>query len=215
MYIPPLFRETDPTYIRGFLQDNAFATLVASGPGGPTATHLLLETRGPDDSHLVLNGHMSRENPQWRTFDRGTDVLAIFQGPHSYVSAAWYSVPSAPTWNYLSIHAYGRPRLVEDREELYEMLKRLVDSQEGRYPEEKRYRIESLPAATLQGMMNGVVGFEISVTRVEAAAKLSQNRSAPDHQRIVEHLRAEASPGAFDVAREMERRGPGPRGGSG
>ena len=173
------------------------------------ATHLLLETHGPDDSSLVLSGHMSRENPQWRTFDPGNDVLAIFQGPHSYVSAAWYSVPSAPTWNYIAIHVYGRPRLIEDRGELYAMLKRLVDAQEERYPAQKRYRIEGLPDAVLEGMMNGVAGFEISVTRVEAAAKLSQNRSAPDHRRIIEELRAEASPGSLEVALEMERRGRG------
>jgi transcriptional regulator len=211
MYIPLLFRESDPAYIKGFLQSHGFATLVSCDQGRPIATHLLLETQGADDSQLVLSGHMSRENPQWRTFDPANEVLAIFPGPHSYVSAAWYSVPSAPTWNYISVHVYGRPRLIEDRGELYAMLKRLVDAQEGRYPKEKRYTIESLPAGILEGMMNGVAGFQIAVTRVEAAAKLSQNRSAPDQQRIIDALRAEESPGSLGIAREMERRGEGLR----
>ena len=95
MHVPLPFRESDPAYIKGFLQSHGFATLVSSHQGRPMASHLLLETQGSDDSQLVLSGHMSRENPQWRTFDPVNEVLAIFQGPHSYVSAARYSVPSA------------------------------------------------------------------------------------------------------------------------
>jgi transcriptional regulator len=206
VHVPLPFRESDPAYIKGFLQSHGFATLVSSHQGRPMASHLLLETQGSDDSQLVLSGHMSRENPQWRTFDPVNEVLAIFQGPHSYVSAARYSVPSAPTWNYISVHVYGLPRLIEDRGELYAMLKRLVDAQEGSSPEEMRYTIESIPAGILEGMMNGVMGFQIAVTRVEAAAKLSQNRSAPDRQRIIDELSAAGSPGSLDIAREMERR---------
>jgi transcriptional regulator len=149
---------------------------------------------------------MSRENPQWRSFDPGREVLAIFQGPHSFVSAGWHSVKSAPTWNYISVHAYGRPRIVEERGELFATLKRLADSQEKGFPESSRYTIESLPCDLFDGMMNGVVGFRITVTPVEAAAKLSQNRSAHDYQTIIDRLKAEETPGALAFAQEMERR---------
>jgi transcriptional regulator len=206
MYVPRQFRESDPAFIRDFLQRHGFATLVSSDNGIPVATHLLLETRELGDSRLVLSGHMSRENPQWRNLDPQKDVLAIFQGPHSYVSAGWYTVKSAPTWNYVSVHVYGRPRLIDDRGELFAMLKRLVDSQEGTYQEASRYTVESLPDELLQGMMNGIVGFQITVTRVEAAAKLSQNRSAQDFQTIIDKLKNEEAPGSLEIAQEMERR---------
>ena len=206
MYIPHSFKETDQELIAAFLKEHGFATLVSTDGGRPVATHLLLETRRLDVGRLVLSGHMSRENPQWKTFDSATEILAIFQGPHSYVSAAWYSVQSAPTWNYISVHAYGLPRIIEDRDELRSLLKRLVDSQEGAYPADGRYTIESLPEEVLQGMMNGVVGFEVMVTRIEAAAKMSQNRNAGDFQNIIDKLKAREDAGSRDVAAEMERR---------
>jgi transcriptional regulator len=206
MYIPPSFLETDQAFIMTFLQEHGFAALVSTSGGRPVATHLLLEPRKLDDSRLILSGHMSRENPQWKTFDPASEILAIFQGPHSYVSASWYSVQSAPTWNYLSVHAYGLPRIVEERSELYALLKRLVDSQEGERPVSGRYTIESLPGNLLDGMMNGIVGFEVTVTRMEAAAKMSQNRSARDYQNIIDELKAREDPGSRSVATEMERR---------
>jgi transcriptional regulator len=206
MYVPGGFKESDPVFIRTFLQGHGFATLVSCENERPVATHLLLEVREPAPSQLVLSGHMSRENPQWRSLDPEKEVLAIFQGPNAYVSAGWYTVPSAPTWNYVSVHVYGRPRLIEERGELFSMLKRLVESQEAKYGEGNRYRVESLPDEMLQGMMNGIVGFQITVTRVEAAAKLSQNRSAHDYQAIIEKLKADGSPGSLETAREMERR---------
>jgi transcriptional regulator len=206
MYIPQSFRENDQDLIMAYLKEHGFATLVSTEAGRPVATHLLLESRKVDEARLILSGHMSRENLQWRTFDPSSEVLAIFQGPHSYVSAGWYSVQSAPTWNYLSVHAYGLPRIIEDRAELYSMLKRLVDSQERGYAVDRRYTIESLPDDLLQGMMNGIVGFEVAVTRIEAAAKMSQNRGARDYQNIIDELKAQEDSGSRAVADEMERR---------
>ena len=210
MYIPASFRETDPDNVRAFLREHGFATLVSIDGSRPVATHLLLESRTLDDGRLALCGHMARANPQWKTFSAASEVLAVFQGPHSYVSAGWYSVPSAPTWNYTSVHAYGVPRIVDGRGELFALLKRLVDTQEGRYPPGKRYTIESLPDDVLQGMMNGIVGFEIVVSRTEAAAKMSQNRSEKDYRNIIDQLNAQEDTDSRAVAAEMKRRmGPG------
>jgi transcriptional regulator len=206
MYIPRSFEETDQDLVRAFLRQRGFATLVSIDGNRPVATHLLLESRTLDDGRLALCGHMARANPQWETFREASEVLAIFQGPHSYVSAAWYSVPSAPTWNYTSVHAYGVPRIIEDRGELFALLKRLVDSQEGRYPSGERYTIESLSDDILLRMMNGIVGFEIVVSRTEAAAKMSQNRSEKDYQNIIDKLNAQEDTGSRAVAAEMERR---------
>jgi transcriptional regulator len=206
MYVPRSFRESDPAFLRQFLRAHAFATLVTWDGTAPVASHLLLETRETDGDRLILSGHMSRENQQWKSFSAGTEALAIFPGPHAYISASWCSVPSAPTWNYVNVHAYGVPAIIEDRTELFGLLKRLVDWQEKETPRETRYRIESLPEDFLAGMMNGIVGFQIAVTRIEGAAKLSQNRNLQDFDVIIGRLKDRGDPASRAVAAEMEKR---------
>ncbi len=208
MYVPVHFREADPTYIKNFISRHAFATLVSSDDVRPMATHLLMDVRETADSKMILAGHIARSNPLWKTFGSGREVLAVFSGPHAYVSAGWYSIKSAPTWNYINVHVYGLPRLIQERAELYDLLKRLVDGQERNEPEADRYRIEDLPGNTLETMMASIVGFEIEVTEVAAAAKLSQNRSARDYDTIMEKLIKRGDHGSVDVAREMQLRRP-------
>jgi transcriptional regulator len=209
VYIPRQFQETDQSFIEAFIRRHAFATLISADEGRPLATHLLLDLQTIATAGWVLAGHIAKANPQWRTFQSGRELLAIFSGPHAYVSAGWYSILSAPTWNYVNVHVYGIPRTVEDHAELYELLKRLVDSQERRSDKESRYAIESMPGEMRDSMMEGIVGFEIAVTRIEAAAKLSQNRSPKDYQKIVEKLRERGDHESAEIAAEMMRRGRG------
>jgi transcriptional regulator len=203
MYIPRAFNEADPAYIRNFIRQNGFAALISSGNSRLEASHLLLNLKEAGSSSMLLNGHMARANQQWRTFQPTQEVLAIFSGPHTYVSAGWYSIKSAPTWNYVSVHVYGTPRIIEDRAELYDLLKCLVDWQEQHNPEGDRYRIEGLPKDILENMMNIIVGFEITVTRIEAAAKLSQNRNSKDYQNIIQKLNERGDCKSAEVAKEM------------
>jgi transcriptional regulator len=212
VYVPRPFHEDDPRFIRQVMGSHPFAALVSSVNDVPTATHLLLRARDAPGG-LELCGHMARQNPQWKGFGPGREVLAIFQGPHAYVSAAWYSVPSAPTWNYVTVHAWGVPSLVEDRAELHALLKDLVDWQEEHSPPERRYTLEGLPAAVRDPMMDAIVGFRIRVTRIEAASKLSQNRSGDDHETIARMLEERGDASSAAVAREMRRRSAGGHGG--
>jgi transcriptional regulator len=207
MYVPRDFVDEDPERIRELIRRHAFGTLVTWDGRQPVASHLLMLLRDAPSAGplaLTLVGHMSRANPQWKSFDPAAEVLAIFQGPHAYVSAAWYSIPSAPTWNYVSAHVYGTPVIVDDRAELFQLLKALVDSQERASPENERYRLESMPDDLRESMMNAIVGFKISVTRVENAAKLSQNRGEQDHARIVSKLKERGDPDSLAVAGAME-----------
>lgn len=216
MYVPRHFAEDEPERIQAFIRHHAFATLVTWDGRRPVASHLLMLLRehagagqslvGQSFMGLSLIGHMARANPQWKSFDPDREVLAIFQGPHAYVSASWYSVPSAPTWNYTAAHVYGKPVIVGDRGELHELLKELVDSQERSAPANERYRIESLPDDLRESMMSAIVGFRIMVTRVEYSARLSQNRSEGDHARIVSRLRERGDSDSLAVARAMEER---------
>jgi transcriptional regulator len=187
MYIPKAFREDDVKKLHKLMQEYSFATLVTQQNGVPVATHLpfLLDSeRGP---YGTLMAHMARANTQWRTFDGEQEALVIFQGPHAYISPSWYEVElSVPTWNYAAVHAYGVPRIIDDKAVLYELLKALIQMHEAQL--EKRWDFQ-LPEDYLQKMMQGIVGFEIQITRLEGKFKMSQNRTASEQQRVIAALR--------------------------
>ena len=209
MYVPRNFVEDDPARVSAFVRHHPFGTLVTWDGHRPIASHLPMLLQEPAGAPRMLVGHLARANPQWKSFEPGREALAIFQGAHTYVSAAWYSVPSAPTWNYTSVHVYGTPAIIDDRQELHHLLEQLVDSQEAASAEAERYRLETLPEPLRESMMDAIVGFRITVTRVEAAVKLSQNRSEADQARIIEKLLQRGDADSRSVAREMEKRGPG------
>ena len=168
----------------------------------PFATHLpfLLDSqRGPNGTLLA---HMARANPQWHDFNSEQEVLAIFQGPHAYVSPSWYEIElSVPTWNYAAVHAYGIPRIIEDSEELYQLLKILIETHEAQFENPWPFQ---LPDDYLQKMMRGIVGFEIEITRLEGKFKLSQNRTASEREIVIAAL--QESPDTQPVAELMTRK---------
>lgn len=199
MYISRLYREDDRARILEFLRQNEFATLVTHDGGKPTASHLLMEVVETGDAWFV-NGHMSKANPLWKTFGRDPEVLVIFQGPHTYISPTWYNHVNVPTWNYQAVHLYGYPRIV-DGEEYRAMLSRLIQ----RHENGTSYRMESLPQDFVEKQMNGTVGFQVKVTRIEANYKLSQNRDDEDYHNIVARLNEREDEMSHRVAEAMEK----------
>lgn len=197
MYIPKLYREEDREKILEFLQKNNFPALVTYDGEKPLATHLPVEVIESEDGALTVLGHMSRANPQWKSFSDG-EVLLIFQGAHTYISPRWYGHVNVPTWNYLMVHLYGKVRLLEG-EALYSMLSRLVKNHE----EPTSYSLESLPQDLVQKEMNGIVGFAVDVTRVDAGYKLSQNRNDEDHDNIIRQLDGRGDENSSLVAKAM------------
>jgi transcriptional regulator len=204
MYISKLYREEDRSKIVEFLRQNEFATLVTYDGEKPTASHLLMEVV-EDGEALQLNGHMSRANPLWKTFESNPEVLVIFQGPHTYISPTWYNHVNVPTWNYQVVHMYGAPRIVTDHEEYKAMLSRLVARHEG---SSSGYRLETLDPDFVVKQMQGTVGFQIVVTRIEANYKLSQNRDDEDYHNIIAHLHERQDEMSHQVAEAMERERP-------
>ncbi|HZM24375.1 MAG TPA: FMN-binding negative transcriptional regulator [Anaerolineales bacterium] len=198
MYIPKLYREEDRVRILDFIQQNDFATLVTYDGDKPVASHLLMGIK-EDDENLFVNGHMSRANPQWKTFDLNREVLVIFQGPHTYISPTWYNHVNVPTWNYQSVHVYGKPRVITDYDEAYEILKRLID----RYESNSHYRLETLPKDFVEKEIKGIVAFQIEVTRIEANYKLSQNRKDEDYRNIIAQLEKRTDDLSHGVAEAM------------
>lgn len=186
MYIPKAFREDDLNTLHNLMREYSFATLITQHEGVPFATHLpfiLDAKRGPNGTLL---GHMARANPQWHDFASEQEVMVIFQGPHAYISPSWYEVElSVPTWNYAVVHAYGIPRLVEEGEELYKLLKILVQTHEAQFENPWPFQ---LPEDYLQKMIRGIVGFEIEITRIEGKFKMNQNRTESERENVIAAL---------------------------
>ena len=206
MHIIKFFREESRDKILEYLRQNDFATLIAYDGEKPVASHLLMEVVEKGE-HLWINGHMSRANPLWRMFEKNPEVLVIFQGAHTYISPTWYNHVNVPTWNYQSVHVYGKPSVVTDRTETYGILKRLTD----RYETSTTYSLETLPQDFVEKEMRGVSAFRIEVTQIEANYKLSQNRDDESYRNIVDHLEQREDDDSHEIAKAMKQNRPLPR----
>jgi transcriptional regulator len=186
MYIPPAFRVEDPGKIGALMRHYSFATLITDDGNAPFASHLPMIYRPESGSHGSLLSHMARANPQWQHFASGRQALAIFHGPHSYISPSWYQTgPAVPTWNYATVHAYGVPKVFSDHERIVALLRDLVGVYESAF---ERPWPGNLPDDYRDKMIQGIVAFEIPITRVEAKFKLGQNRPAADTQGVYDAL---------------------------
>jgi transcriptional regulator len=209
MYNPPLFKEDRVPVLHELIRARPFATLVTLGPGGLGADHIPLEL-DPEPAPLgTLRGHVARANPLWRDHRRDVEVLAVFHGPEGYVSPAWYPSKQetgkvVPTWNYAVVHAYGPLRAIEDREWLRALVTRLTDRHEAGRADP--WRVTDAPDDFVQAMLNGIVGLEIPITRLEGKWKMSQNRNAADRAAVVQALRSEGDPARLAVADIVARR---------
>ena len=205
MYTPKQFEMNDPAELSAFMQHYNFAALVTSHEGNLTATHLPFMLDSSRGEHGTLIAHLARPNPQWKTFEHGQDALVIFTGPHAYVSPSWYEKPqvNVPTWNYTAVHAYGVPRVVEDSELIYVMLDQLVKAHEVGY--EQPWPMQSAEEH-VRRLIGGIVGFEMTITRIEGKYKLSQNRSEADQYHVVEHLSQSSDTLSLDTAKLMRER---------
>lgn len=183
MYIHKFYREENREKILESLRQIDFATLVAYDGEKPVASHLMMEVM-EEGEKLFVNGHMSKANDLWKMLDKNAEVLVIFQGPHTYISPTWYNHVNVPTWNYQSVHVYGKPQIMIDKSLTYGILKRLMDRYEPNGPS----AMEALPQDFVEKEMKGIVAFQIEVTKIEASYKLSQNRDDESYQNIVAEL---------------------------
>ena len=209
MYIPKHFEAPDVAWCHGLIRREPFAILVGvDQAGAPFATHLpVLLDEAPAPLGTLL-AHVARPNPQWQLFAPDQPVLVVFPGAHAYVSPSWYGQhPSVPTWNYIAVHAYGVPRVIQDSGRVRALLDRLVRTFEDGRP--APWRMGGLPDDYANGMMRAIVAFEIPIDRLEGKAKLSQNRSAGDRARVRTALEAQDDPLARAVAELMAE--PDPR----
>lgn len=199
MYTPPAFRIDDPAWIHGFVEANDFGLLVTAQP--MMVSHLpfhLLRGEGGAPDRLLC--HLARANPQWRAFaEAGAEALAVFRGPHAYVSSAWYGVhPAVPTWNYDAVTARGRATLIEDTEEIAVQMKALA----FRYEPDPGFEMDAQPARYMEGMFKALVGVSIEVAEWTAKRKQSQNRQLADRVAVAAQLDARGEHAAAAALRE-------------
>ena len=201
MYVPEAFAEREQAVLHEWMQRHPFALLVTGQGGAFGATHLPLWLDPGRGSHGTLLGHVARANPHWRSFDGATRALAVFSGPHAYVSPRWYRKPGVPTWNYVAVHAEGAPRVVDDPEAVHTLLGRLTDAHDG------PGGFDAVPADLVGRLSRGIVAFELPIERLTGKAKLSQNKGAEDRAGVVAGLRASGEPEALAIAALVERVG--------
>ena len=203
LYTPRSFAVEDADTVARLLREHPFATLVTPGDPEPAVSHVPLQYRGETDGKAMLVGHMARANPHWQRFGDAASV-AIFHGPHAYVSPSWYEQPATavPTWNYAVAHVHGRVELMRDTAETHELLEEMIRRYEGGRPQPWRLQLEGRP---LQAMLDAIVGFHLVIDRIDAKLKLSQNRSDADRERVIAALRSEGYADALATAEWMER----------
>ncbi|MHA0858399.1 FMN-binding negative transcriptional regulator [Paenibacillus sp. CMAA1364] len=198
MYIPKHFIVDDEEVLFEFIEKNSFGILFSNHDNVPVATHLPFIL---DRKNGYLYGHFARPNTQWIDIMK-QEVLAVFHGPHSYISSSWYETNmSVPTWNYVSIHVYGSIELMEEKEELLKALNDMVNQYEK---PSSPYRIDESNHELIGGLMNGIVGFKIKINRLEGKWKLSQNHSKERQERVVKELEKSSKDNDKEIAKLMK-----------
>jgi transcriptional regulator len=198
MYIPKTFEVTDSSTLHEFIASYSFGTLVTVAGEQPVATRLPLILDRASGRHGTLLGHLSRANPQWRSFDGNRQCLVMFDGPHAYVSPSWYATaPAVPTWNYATVHVYGIPRPFQDAEQLSALVDRLVGVYEAGMPQPWT---GTLPTDFRAAMLKAIVGFVIEIDRIEGKFKMGQSRPIEDRIGTVVRLESNSDPVARALA---------------
>ncbi|MEK4883953.1 FMN-binding negative transcriptional regulator [Bacillus sp. FSL W8-0223] len=202
MYIPTAFRVNDQSRLVDFIKGNSFGILFSQEESGPSATHLpfFLDEKTWDNG--VLISHMAKQNPHWKKLN-GKEVLVVFQGPHAYISASWYKDPNTvPTWNYVAVHVYGTVQIIEKKEEMVERMEKTVHFYESSMPDPWDTPFDD---EFIDGLMNGIVVFEISINKMEGKWKLSQNHSIERQQNVINGLKTSGQYQSAELAKIMEQ----------
>ncbi len=192
LYIPKPHLVEDRKLLHDFMDEFPFVDLVTSSPA-LRITHIPVFLDRGLGRYGRIYGHISRQNAQAKAFDSRQSGVAVFHGPHAYISPAWFSRTGAgPTWNFAVVHATGKLNPVTDKKALYDLLARLVGKFED--PAKSNYDFAKLPEASTYGRLGGLVGFEMEIELLEGKFKLGQQASAADRQDLLRNLQS-ASPG--------------------
>jgi transcriptional regulator len=209
MHIPSAFRQDNIDAMHDLMRSHPLGMLISQGAGGLVASQIPILIYGGEGERGTLRAHIARANPQWKDLADVSECLVVFQGEHGYVSPSWYVGKAehhkvVPTWNYITVHAWGKPRITEDAAWLNRQLDDLTHSQEDR--RQRPWSLSDAPEDYIAGMTRAIVGVEIPIDRLEGKWKLSQNRPEADRTGVIAGLRdAEDAHGNPPLADAVER----------
>jgi len=197
------FREDRLAVQHALIRAHPFGALVTVGPEGLVANHFPFVVDADASPLGTLRAHMARANGQWKGLDGTAEALVIFHGPYSYITPAWYPAKAetgkvVPTWNYALVHAYGRPRIVEDPEWLLRHVSELSDTNEASMP--VPWAVSDAPPEYVEAMLKAIVGIEIEIARIEGKWKTSQNQPEAARAGVVRGLEAQADERSLAMA---------------
>jgi len=202
MFQPTPFQEQRIPVMHDLMRAHPFASLISYGSDGLSADHVPLVVHESGSEHGTLRGHIAKANPLGKSVDAAADVLAIFQGPHHYVTPAWYVSKQehgkiVPTWNYAVVHAYGPMRVIDDADWLLAQVQSLTSQHEaGR---NQPWAVNDAPTNYIEKMLRGIVGLEIPISRLSGKWKVSQNKSDADREGVAKGLKEEATTSALQM----------------
>jgi transcriptional regulator len=198
MYVPAQFKEERVPVLHEAIERIGFGTLVTLGADGMTASHVPMLIAAAPAPFGMLLGHLARANPQWRTARPEMEALAIFAGPHTYITPSWYETKRqtgkvVPTWNYVAIHAYGHLRFIDDPERARANVTGLTKRHEANRA--APWAVTDAPPDFIAAMLKAIVAFELTITRLEGKWKMSQNRPEADRLGVIEGFREQGEAG--------------------
>lgn len=209
MYVPPRFREDDVGTLHALIGRARLATVVSHGADGLQASHvpMLLDPGAGAQGTLLF--HLARGNAQWRTLAAGGEAMAIFRAEDAYISPTWYATKATtgnvvPTWIYVAVHAYGIPRVIEDREQLRALVTRLTERHEEH--REAPWRVSDAPAPYIDALLGGIVGVELPIARFDGKWKMDQDANSADVRGAIAGLRTTGDVRDAEAAAVMEAR---------
>ncbi len=186
MYVNPHYAERELAVLHETIEAARFGLLVLCAEG-PLAAHIPFVLHREEGRNGTLLAHVPRNDPLARHLDDGRETLAIFSGPKAYVSPRWYEGDGLPTYNFLAVHAYGRPRLLEDRGEVLAYLAELVDVHEQRFP--SPWSLASASKEHVDELLPHIVAFTLEIDAIQGKRKLSQNKTLEDRDGVIRGLR--------------------------
>ena len=205
MYLPRHFDNDDLAAQHDLIEGRGFGLLIVPGEESlPEVAHIPFVLDRGEGANGRLRGHFARPNPIWRALDGEREALAVFAGPDTYISPDWYATPhQVPTWNYIAVHAAGRPKVMADDRDVQRLLEDLSARNEARIPGKKPWTVDKLPAEVYGRMRKAIVAFEMPIERIEGKWKLSQNRSEADRRGAAGALESLDDPNAREIAAAM------------
>jgi len=187
MYTSSSFKQENPDILFDLIEEYNFGILFSQHHEQPEATHLPFLVDKDRGKNGVLIAHFAKANKHWQKIDEMKDVLTVFQGPHTYISPSWYiNRAEVPTWNYATVHVYGKPKIIQTEKDLRAMVVRLTHFHEKNI--DSNWQLDEVSKKDFETDLKGIIGVEIEISRMEGKFKFNQNKNTEDQLSVIKNL---------------------------